>query len=340
MKRREFIAGLGGAAAWPLAAGAQQRTKPIIAMLDGLRLPPPRREDPAADAFYRGLAELGFSESDITFDYRTTGSIPGRLPALVADLVRQRPAVILAGAGPIAVALKAATREIPIIFIAGFDPVEVGLVASLNRPGGNLTGVKFPATELAEKRLQLLHEAVPTTETIALLVGANAPYNQIETRHAQSAARALGLRLLVFNLTDEVPQFRDVVPSDLFPSVGAAFTALVEQRAGAVLMGSSVEVLFRTDAILSHAARFALPTIGTYSGQARAGGLLSYGPDGKGIWRQLGAYTGRILKGEKPGDLPVIQASTFEFVINLRTAKALGLTVPTNLLVRADEVIE
>jgi putative tryptophan/tyrosine transport system substrate-binding protein len=138
----------------------------------------------------------------------------------------------------------------------------------------------------------------------------------------------------------QVPQFRDVAPSDLFPSVGAAFTTLVEQRAGAVLIGSSVEVLFRTDEILSHAARFALPTIGNWSVQARAGGLLSYGPDGKGILRQLGAYTDRILKGEKPGDLPVIQPSTFEFVINLKTAKALGLTIPTNLLVRADEVIE
>jgi putative tryptophan/tyrosine transport system substrate-binding protein len=196
MKRREFIAGVGGAAAWPLAGQAQQRTKPIIAMLDGLRLPPPRREDPAVNAFYWGLAELGFSESDITFDYRTTGGRPV-LPALVADLVRQRPAVILAGAGPIAVALKAATRDIPIIFIAGFDPVEVGLVASVNCPGGNLTGIKCPATELAEKRLQLLHEAVPTTETIALLVGVNGSYNQIEARHAQSAARTLGLRLLV-----------------------------------------------------------------------------------------------------------------------------------------------
>jgi putative tryptophan/tyrosine transport system substrate-binding protein len=341
MKRREFIAGLGGAAAWPLVTRAQQRTKPIIGVLDGLRLPALRREDAEVDTFYRGLAEVGFSESDITIDYRTTGGIPGRLSALIADMVRQRPAAIVAGNGNIAVALKAATRDIPIIFYAGIDPVEFGLVASLNRPGGNATGIMLLNIELAEKRLQLLHEAVPTTETIALLEGsAKAPWNQIETRNTQSAARTLGLRLLVFNLTDEVPQFRDVVPSDLFPSVAAAFTTLVEQRAGAVLMGSSLELLYRTDAILSHAARFALPTMCFDSFQARAGGLLSYGPDINGIRRQVGVYTGRILKGEKPGDLPVIQPTKFEFVINLKTAKALGLTIPTNLLVRADEVIE
>jgi putative tryptophan/tyrosine transport system substrate-binding protein len=321
------------------AGASQQRTKPIIGMLTQLS-EAPRREE--TEGFRRGLAEVGFLEGDITFDYRTTGGHPERVPALVADLVRQRPAAIFATFGPLAVALKAATRDIPIIFMAGSDPVELGLVASLNHPDGNLTGVITPATELAEKRLQLLHEAVPTTETIALLVGpADSPYNQIETRHAQSAARTLGLRLLVFNLTDKVPQFRDVVPSDLFPSVAAAFTTLVEQRAGAVLMGSSVELLFRTDAILSHAARFALPTMGFYSVQARAdGGLLSYSFAGSSIFRQLGQYTGRILKGEKPGDLPVILPTEFEFVINLKTAKALGLTIPTNLLVRADEVIE
>jgi putative tryptophan/tyrosine transport system substrate-binding protein len=190
MRRREFIAGLGGAAAWPLAARAQQKTKPIIGVLDGLRLspfmPPLRREDAGIEEFYRGLAEVGFLEGDITIDYRTTGGHPERLSALVADLVRQRPAAILASNGPLAQALKAATREIPIIFTgAGFDPIELGLVASLNHPGGNLTGVVSLNTELAEKRHQLLHEAVPTAETIALLVGANVPFNQIETRHAQ-----------------------------------------------------------------------------------------------------------------------------------------------------------
>jgi putative tryptophan/tyrosine transport system substrate-binding protein len=313
-------------------------------VLDGLTSPfepPPRREDAAVDAFFRGLAEVGLLEGDITIDYhRTTGGVPGGLSALIADLVRQRPAAIIAYGAPLAVALKAATRDIPIIFTGGADPVELGLVASLNHPGGNVTGFAFPNTELVEKRLQLLHEAVPTAETIALLVGFNGPYNQIEAMHAQSAASTLGLRLLVFNLTDKAPQFRDVAPSDLFPSVAAAFTTLVEQRAGAVLMGSSAELLYRTDAILSHAARFALPTMCTFSVQARAGGLLSYSPDGNWIFRQLGLYTGRILKGEKPGDLPVIQPTKFEFVINLKTAKALGLTIPTNLLVAADEVLE
>jgi putative tryptophan/tyrosine transport system substrate-binding protein len=344
MKRREFIAGLGGAAAWPLAARAQQRTKPIIGVLDGLRsplAPPPRRKDAEVDAWFRGLAEVGFLEGDITIDYRRTIGVPGGQSALIADMVRQRPAVIIVYNAPLAVAVKAATRDIPIIFYGGADPVELGLVASLNHPGGNVTGFAFPTTDLVEKRLQLLHEAVPTAETIALLVGANNQYNQEETRHAQSAASTLGLRLLVFNLIDRVPQSRDVAPSDRFPSVAAAFTTLVEQRADAVLMGSSVELLFRTDAILSQAARFALPTMGFYSVQARAaGGLLSYSFAGGSNFRQLGLYTGRILKGEKPGNLPVILPTEFEFVINLKTAKALGLTVPTNLLVRADEVIE
>jgi putative tryptophan/tyrosine transport system substrate-binding protein len=320
------------------AGASQQRTKPIIGMLTQLS-EAPRREE--TEGFRRGLAEVGFLEGDITFDYRTTGGHPERVPALVADLVRQRPAAIFATFGPLAVALKAATRDIPIIFMAGSDPVELGLVASLNHPDGNLTGVITPATELAEKRLQLLHEAVPTTETIALLVGpADSPYNQIETGHAQSAARTLGLRLLVFNLTDKVAQFRDVVPSGLFPSVAAAFTTLVEQRAGAVLMGSSIDVFLRADQIISHAARFALPTMFAHHGGARAGGLLSYVADRNGMLRQVGVYIGRILKGEKPGDLPVIQPTKFEFVINLKTAKALGLTIPTNLLVLADEVIE
>jgi putative tryptophan/tyrosine transport system substrate-binding protein len=275
MKRRTFIAGLG-VAAWPLVARAQQRTKLTIAWLDGPRLPPylpPRRLDAVLEQLNRLLAEVGFSGSDITLDYRIADGRPPS-PALVADLVRQRPALILATYGDIALALKAATRDIPIVFFsAGFDPVEAGLVASLNHPGGNVTGGIHYSTYLAEKRLQLLHEAVPTTETIAFLVGANVMYNQIETMHAQSAASTLGLRLLVFNLTDKVPQLKDVAPSDLVPSVAAAFTTLVEQRAGAVLMGSSIEVLVRTDAILSHAARFALPTMFAESVQARAGGF-------------------------------------------------------------------
>jgi putative tryptophan/tyrosine transport system substrate-binding protein len=340
-KRREFIAGVGGAAAWPLAARAQQRTKPVIGMLDNrswdVSGPTPRLVLPGSaishardpfqddDGFFRGLAEVGFlRDRDMTIDYRTTAGHPERLPALAADLVRQRPAAIIAFDGPIAVAARAATRDIPIIFFSGFDPVELGLVASLNRPGGNLTGVVLLNVELAEKRLQLLHEAVPTTETIAFLVigPADNSFNQVETGHMQSADRTLGLRLLVFNMT-WVQSSR----SDLF-SVAAAFTALVEQRAGAVLMSSSIALTYRTDEILSHAARFALPTMCFHSVSARAGGLLSYGPDLNETFRQVGAYTGRILKGEKPADLPVQQATKLELVINLQTAKALAEAIP------------
>jgi putative ABC transport system substrate-binding protein len=201
-------------------------------------------------------------------------------------------------------------------------------VASLNRPGGNLTGVTVPFSEIAEKRLQLLHEAVPAAETIGLLIGpADDPYNQVEVKHVQSAARSLGLRLLVFNITADT----EITP---------VFVTLVEQRAGAVLIGNSLIGEAKRDQILSHAARFALPTMFAYSGAARAGALLSYAPDFIEINRQMGADAGRILKGEKPADLPVLQPTKYEFVINLRTAKALGLNLPPDLVAIADEVIE
>jgi putative tryptophan/tyrosine transport system substrate-binding protein len=251
-----------------------------------------------------------------------------RLSALIADVVRRRPAAIVALTGDLALVAKAATRDIPIIFLAGYDPVEVGLVASFNRPGGNLTGVIVPIAEIAEKRLQWLHEVVPTTETVALLVGpSDGPFNQIEAGHMQSAARTLGLRLLVFKIETD-------------SEVTQAFAALIEQQASAIIVGSGATVATKRDQILSHAARFALPTMFAFSGATRAGGLLSYGPDTSGIARQMGAYTGRILKGEKPGDLPVMQATKFEFVINLKTAKTLGLEISPNLLTVADEVIE
>jgi putative tryptophan/tyrosine transport system substrate-binding protein len=213
------------------------------------------------------------------------------------------------------------------IFQAGYDPVEPGLVASLNRPGGNLTGIVVLFSEIAGKRLELLHKAVPTAETIALLLGPASPLSQAETMHTQSAARTLGLGLLVFNVAADT----EITP---------VFAALVEHQAGAILIGGSVIVLARSDEILSHAARFALPTMSFYSGYPRAGGLLSYGPDLSDTYRQMGAYTGRILKGEKPGDLPVIQSIKFQFVVNLKTAKTLGLNLPPTLLAIADEVIE
>jgi putative tryptophan/tyrosine transport system substrate-binding protein len=326
MRRRDFIAGLGGAAVLPLAARAQQQTKPIIGWLDVRPGRPPREW---VEGFRRGLAEVGFSEGrDVTVEYRTADTHNERLPVLAADLVRRRLAAIVAPTGISALAAKAATRDIPVIFLAGNDPVEVGLVASLNHPGGNVTGVATLGPELAEKRLELLHKAVPAVETIALLIGnPDSPLNPAEARYMQSAARTLGLRLLVFNITTDT-------------EVTAAFATLVEQQAGAIAAGGSVVVNAKRDQILRHAARFALPTMFASSSDAEAGALLSYSPDFIEISRQIGAYTGRILKGEKPGDLPVMQPTKFEFVINLKTAKTLGLTIPPNLLAIADEVIE
>jgi putative tryptophan/tyrosine transport system substrate-binding protein len=325
MIRREFIAGLG-AAAWPLAARAQQRTKPIIGWFD-VRPGGPLPE--FVEGFRRGLAETGFSEGrDVTVEYQTTDGNRERLPALAADLVRRRPAAIVALTGDSALAAKRATQDIPIIFGAGNDPVELGLVASLSRPGGNLTGVAVFGTQIAEKRLELLHKAVPSIESIALLVGpADNPLNQAEARDMASAARSLGLRLLIFNVTADT-------------EITSVFATLVEHQAGAILVGVSVIVGVKRDQILSLAARFVLPTMFFYSRDARAGGLLSYGPDLIETYRQAGAYAGRILKGEKPADLPVQLPTKFEMVVSLKTAKSLGLTIPPNLLALADEVIE
>jgi putative ABC transport system substrate-binding protein len=281
------------------------------------------------------LAEIGFLEGrDVTIEYPTADGHLEQLPSLAADLVRRRVAVIVASTGEAALAVKAATRTIPVVFIIGTDPVGLGLVASLNRPGGNLTGVAVLLAEIAGKRLELLHKLVPAVETIAMLSGpADSSYNQAEatsqeeTRNVQSAARALGLRLLLSNATTE-------------SEIAAAFTTLVERQAGAVFVGSSVQLIPRTDQIISLAARYALPTIFVYGRIAREGGLLSYGPVVSEYVRLVGAYTGRVLKGEKPADLPVQLQTRFEFVINLKTARALGLEISPLLLALADEVIE
>jgi putative tryptophan/tyrosine transport system substrate-binding protein len=327
MKRREFIAGLG-AAAWPLPIRAQLQTKPVIGWLDA---PPggPARE--AVEGFQRGLAEVGFLEGrDVTVESYVADSYLEGFSALAADLVRRRPAAIIAISSPAESAAKAASQTIPVVFLTGGDPVELGLVASLNHPGGNLTGIALLGTEIAEKRLDLLHKAVPAAETIGLLVGpADSQYAQEETRHVQSAARTLGLRLAVSNLTADT-------------EIAPVFATLVEHQAGAILVGVQVSEGLRAkrDQILSHAARFALPTMFWSSLDAREGALLSYGPDVSETLRQMGTYTGRILKGEKPADLPVMQPTKLEFVINLKTAKALGLNLPPTLLAIADEVIE
>jgi putative tryptophan/tyrosine transport system substrate-binding protein len=323
MRRRDFIA--GAMAAWPLKALAQQQTKPTVIWFD---LRPPLGPE-YVEAFRRGLAQVGFSEGrDVTVDYVTADGHVERLPGLAADVVNRRPAAILAVTGPAALAAKAATQTIPIIFLAGADPVEFGLVASLNRPGGNLTGLASLRAEIASKRLELLHKAVPTTQSIALLTGpADSPNTQVETRLMQSAARTLGLSLRVINATADT-------------GIAPIFTALVEQQIGAIVVGADVIVRAKRDQILTLAARYALPTMFPYGVDVRPGGLFSYGPDLGDTFRQAGAYTGRILKGEKPGDLPVVQPTKFEFVINLRTAKALGFQIPADVLALADEVIE
>jgi putative ABC transport system substrate-binding protein len=322
LRRREFIAALGGAAAWPLAARAQQ-TKATIGWLDR----PGGLPRDVFEGFRRGLAETGLLEGrDVTMEYHTTDGHAERLPRLVADLVLQKVAVIFASTTEAALAAKAATRSIPVVFFIGSDPVELGLVASLSRPGGNLTGVVVLAAEIAAKRLELLHKLVPATKSIAMLAGPADRYTQAETRNVQSAARTLGLRLLLFNATTE-------------SEIAAAFATLVEQ-ADAVLLSAHAQLQPMTDQIISLSARYALPTM-FYNGSAvREGGLLSYGSVGSESYRLVGAYSGRILKGEKPADLPVQLATRFEFVINLKTARALRLEVPPLLLALADEVIE
>jgi putative ABC transport system substrate-binding protein len=324
MKRREFIAGLGSAAAWPFTVLAQQQTRPTVIWF-GLT---PASLEPV-EAFRRGLAQVGFSEGrDVTIEYHTADGHPERLPALASDLLRRRPTAIFAAGGPSASAAKAATQTIPIIFSVGADPVELGLVASLNHPGGNLTGVTSLATEIATKRLELLHKAVPATQSIALLVGpADIPNNQVETRLDQSAARTLGLRLQVINVTADT-------------EIAPIFATFAAQQIGAIAVGGSEIVRTKRDQIVLLAARFALPTMFANRLDVRAGGLFSYTIDGLDIIRQAGAYTGRILKGEKPTDLPVVQSTKFEFIINLRTAKALGFQIPADVLALADEVIE
>jgi putative ABC transport system substrate-binding protein len=326
LRRREFIARLGGAAAWPLTAAGQQQ-KPIIGWLSTR---PGLPVGVAIDAFRRGLAEIGFLEGrDVTVEYHTADGHLEQLPSLAADLVRRRVAVILAQTTESALAAKAATRivPVPVVFLIGTDPVELGLVASLSRPGGNLTGVAVLIAETAAKRLELLHKLVPATELIAMLVGNQADVaSQAESRNVQSAARALGLRLLLSNATTE-------------SEIAAAFTTLVERQAGAVFVGGGVQLVPRYDQIISLAARYALPTMFGFGG-AREGGLLSYGPVVSEYGRLIGAYTGRILKGEKPADLPVQLSTRFEFIINLKTARAIRLEIPPLLLALADVVIE
>jgi putative tryptophan/tyrosine transport system substrate-binding protein len=325
MKRRAFITLLGGAAAWPVAARAQQ-PMPVIGWLGSGS---PDAFAHVAAAFRKGLTEAGFVEGkNVAIEYRWAEGQYDRLPAMATDLVRRPVAVILASGGiPPTLAAKAVTSTISIVFTASANPVAAGLVASLNRPGGNVTGVNFLVAELVTKQLGLLRELVPAAAMIAILVNPNSPAADPIVRDLQMAARSLGLRLRVLTASTE-------------GDIDEVFATFGQQPTDALLVQTEPFLTGRRGQIVALTARHAIPTISGVHEFATAGGLVSYGASATDAYRQAGVYVGRILKGEKPADLPVVQSSKFELVINLKTAKALDLTVPDKLLALADEVIE
>jgi len=325
MQRREFITLLGGAAAaWPLAARAQQPAPPVVGFLNSGS---PGSYPHYVRAFHQGLGEAGFVEGrNVAIEYRWAEDRTDRLPAMAADLVRRQVTVIFAN-GPAALPAKAATATIPIVFATAVDPVEVGLVSSLNRPGGNLTGVTTLNVEVGPKQLQLLHELVPSATIMAALVNPNSPGAEVQTRDLPVVAGALGLQLHVLHASAE----RDLE---------AAFVNLLQLRAGALMIAQDAFFSSQSAQLATLTVRHAVPAIHPQREFAAAGGLMSYGSSFTDAYRLVGVYTGRILKGEKPAELPVQQATKVELIINLKTAKALGLTVPLPLLGRADEVIE
>ena len=328
MKRRQFIALLGGAAAtWPLTAHAQQPAMPVIGFLNSAS---PESFAPQLAGFRQGLQEVGYTEGqNVAIEFRWAKSQHDRLPELAADLVRRRVAVIAATGGTVsATAAKSVTTTIPIVFTSGGDPVRMGLVASLNQPGGNVTGVSLFTSTLAAKRLELLHELVPTAKVIAILVNPANPNSEPDTRAVQAAAPTIGVQIVVLKARNGA-------------EIGKAFDALSQYKVDAILVGA--DPLFDNsgrDQMIVLTARHAVPAIYDWRDVTVAGGLVSYGSNLAEGYRLAGIYAGRILKGAKPADLPVQQPSKFEFVINLKTAKALGLTIPNQMQLLADEVIE
>jgi len=326
MKRREFITFVGGAAAFPLAARAQQQTIPVIGFLSS------RSQHEAAGvvrAFHEGLAETGFSEGrNITIEYRWGEGNYDRLQAMAEDLVRLKVAVLVTTGGePSALAAKAATSTIPNVFTVGGDPIKIGLVSSLNRPGGNATGVSLMTSTPETKRLGILQEVVPSAIVVGVLINPRYQEAQTQLSELQGAARSLGRTILALHASNET-------------DIDIAFATLVKERAGALIVTADPFLLGPRDRIVRLAATHAVPTIYFSREFVQAGGLMSYGANIATGYRQVGVYTGRILRGEKPADLPVVQATRFDFVVNLKTANALGLTLPPGLVALADEVIE
>jgi len=327
MRRREFITLLGGAAAgWPLAARAQQPPTPVVGYLYSGA---PEAGAPMLAAFRKGLSEVGFSEGrNVEIEYRWANNEPERLPELAADLVRRRVTVIVSpGTSPATLAAKASTTTIPIIFRTGGDPIELGLVTSLNRPGGNVTGVGAMSAEVGTKRLGILHQLLPNATRIAALVNPNDASAQPVIRTLQAAASAIGRQVDLLNANNR-------------HDIDVAFASLIKRRTDALLVAPQGLFINRRVQIVTQAARHAVPAIYPAREFAEIGGLMSYGSNATEQFRQTGIYTGRVLKGEKPAEMPILLASKFEFVINVQTAKVLDLEIPPTLLALADEVIE
>jgi putative ABC transport system substrate-binding protein len=325
VRRREFIALLGGAAAWPLAARGQQSAVPVVGVLN---MQTPQSETTQLSAIRQGLKESGFvAGQNMTFDLRFAEGQNDRLPILAAELVRRQVNLIVANTTPPAIAAKAATTTIPIVFAFGADPVELGLVASFNRPGGNMTGVAFLVNKLVAKRLELLCDTVPKKSMIGMLVDPNNPNAKSDVQLTQDAANALGRTLVIANVATE---------NDL----DAAFASLMEHRIGALFVAPNANFRIWRDRLLALVARHGIPSSYSNGDFVRAGDLMSYGPDQADAYRQAGIYAGRVLKGEKPADLPVVQPTKFDFVLNLKAANTLGLTLPPTMLALASETIE